>query len=103
MGVALYADTHEIAITTGGTQNLTVNAGKAHANRLYWQADASCVRLLNPRSPHSTSPLLIPSPTQLVFPANLLLPVGLTFHHAYVVYDARVKYMASNAVPLRLR
>jgi hypothetical protein len=36
MGVALYGDVHQIAITTGGKQTLTVNAGKAHANSLYW-------------------------------------------------------------------
>ena len=37
-------------------------------------------------------------------PANLPLPSGFTFHHAYVVYDASGKlYMASNAVPLRLK
>ena len=36
-------------------------------------------------------------------PANLPVPSGLTFHHAYVVYDATGKFhMASNAVPLRL-
>ena len=32
------------------------------------------------------------------------LPFGFSFHHAYVVYDASGKiYMASNAVPLRLK
>ena len=37
-------------------------------------------------------------------PANLPFPAGFTFHHAYVVYDASGRfYMASNAVPLRLR
>ncbi len=37
-------------------------------------------------------------------PANLPLPSGVTFHHAYVVYDSAGRfYMASNAVPLRLR
>jgi hypothetical protein len=36
MGVALYGDVHEISLSTGGTQKLTVNAGKAHANRSYW-------------------------------------------------------------------
>ncbi len=37
-------------------------------------------------------------------PPNLPFPPGFTFHHAYVVYDASGKfYMASNAVPLRLR
>ena len=35
-GVALHGDVHEISIQTGGTQTLTVNAGKAHANRSYW-------------------------------------------------------------------
>ena len=37
-------------------------------------------------------------------PANLPIPSGFTFHHAYVVHDASGRfYMASNAVPLRLR
>ena len=37
-------------------------------------------------------------------PANLPLPSGFTFHHAYVVYDASGKfYLASNAVPLVLK
>jgi hypothetical protein len=36
-------------------------------------------------------------------PAGLPPLPGITFHHAYVVYDASGKfYMASNAVPLRL-
>ncbi|MHC4896955.1 MAG: DUF7948 domain-containing protein [Planctomycetota bacterium] len=36
MGVALYGNLHEVSLSTGGTQKLTVNAGKAHANRSYW-------------------------------------------------------------------
>jgi len=36
MGVALYGDVHEVSISAGGTQKLTVNAGKAHATRSYW-------------------------------------------------------------------
>jgi len=32
------------------------------------------------------------------------LPPGFTFYHAYVVYDASGKlYLASNAVPLRMK
>jgi hypothetical protein len=39
-----------------------------------------------------------------VVPANLPLPSGFTFHHAYVVYDTSGRiYMASNAVPVRLK
>ena len=39
-----------------------------------------------------------------IVPANLGLPLGITFHHAYVVYDANgMFYMASNAVPLVLK
>ena len=37
-------------------------------------------------------------------PPNLAIPWGLTIHHAYVVYDASGQvYMASNAVPVRLK
>ena len=36
MGVALYADTHQLPIQSGGAQHLSINAGVAHANRLYW-------------------------------------------------------------------
>ncbi|MEE9127890.1 MAG: hypothetical protein V3U11_12190, partial [Planctomycetota bacterium] len=32
----LYGDVHQISLSAGGTQKLTVNAGPAHAGRSYW-------------------------------------------------------------------
>jgi hypothetical protein len=131
MGVAMYGDVHEVSIRTGGTQSLTVNAGKAHANRLYWifgsvTGTSPGVNLLGvhiPLNPDLYSNVAMANVNTTVFtkfrgsldanglatasfvvPANLPLPAGFTFHHAYVVYDASGRlYMASNAVPLRLR
>ena len=131
MGVALYGDVHAIPITTGGTQKLTVNAGKRHANRLYWIFGSMTgtnpgVNLLGvhiPLNPDPYTDVAIATVNTTVFtnfrgtldsnglatgsfnvPATLPLPAGFTFHHAYVVYDASGKfYMASNAVPLRLK
>lgn len=40
----------------------------------------------------------------LLVPGNLPIPSGFKLYHAYVVYDRSGKfYMASNAVPLRLK
>jgi hypothetical protein len=131
MGVALYGDVHAIPITTGGTQRLTVNAGKAHATKLYWifgseTGTSPGVNLLGvhiPLNPDLYSVIAMGTVNGKEFtkfrgtldanglatasfnvPANLPLPSGFTFHHAYVVYDASGKfYMASNAVPLRLK
>jgi hypothetical protein len=131
MGVAMWADLHGISIRTGGTQRLTVNAGKAHANRLYWifgsiTGTTPGVNLLSvhiPLNPDLYTDVAMGAVNTTVFttfkgtldangfatasfnvPANLPLPPGFTFDHAYVVYDASGKfYMASNAVPLRLK
>jgi hypothetical protein len=131
MGVALYGDVHEVRIATGGTQKFTVNAGKAHANRLYWifgsitgtQPGVNLLGVHIPLNPDLYTNVAMAAVNTNVFtkfrgaldakglatalfrvPANLPLPWGFTFHHAYVVYDASGKfYMASNAVPLRLR
>ena len=131
MGVALYGDVHEISIQAGGTQSLTVNAGKAHANRLYWifgsvSGTTPGVNLLGvhiPLNPDLYTSVAMSAVNSTVFtrfkgtldvnglatasfnvPANLPVTSGFTFHHAYVVYDAsRQFYMASNAVPLRMK
>jgi hypothetical protein len=131
MGVALYADVHEFSIKVGGTQGLSINAGKAHANRSYWifgsvTGTRPGVNLLGvhiPLNPDLYTNVAMANVNTTVFtkfrgtldanglatasfvvPPNLPLPTGFTFHHAYVVYDASGKfYMASNAVPLRLR
>jgi hypothetical protein len=131
MGVAMYGDVHEIRITTGGTQRLTVNAGKAHKNLRYWifgsvTGTTPGVNLLGvhiPLNPDLYTDIAMVHVNTTAFtkfmgtldanglatasfnvPANVQAPSGFTFHHAYVVYDASGKlYMASNAVPLRLR
>jgi hypothetical protein len=131
MGVALYGNVHHFSKVIGGTQTLTVNAGKAHANRLYWifgsvTGTTPGVNLLGvhvPLNPDLYTDVAMGAVNTTVFakfrgtldgnglatasfrvPSNLPLPAGFTFHHAYVVYDASGKfYMASNAVPLRMR
>jgi hypothetical protein len=131
MGVALYGDVHAISIKTGGKQKLTVNAGKAHANRLYWifgsiTGTKPGVNLLGvhiPLNPDLYTNVAMASVNTTAFtkfrgtldanglatasfvvPANLSVPAGFAFHHAYVVYDASGRfYMAGNAVPLTMR
>jgi hypothetical protein len=129
MGVALYGDGHEISIKAGGTQRLTVHAGKAHANRSYWIFGSETgtrpgIDLLGvhiPLNPDLYTIIAMGAVNGREFtnfrgtldanglatasvniPANLAF--GFTFHHAYVVYDASGKiHMASNAVPVRLK
>jgi hypothetical protein len=131
MGVPLYGDTHVVPIRAGGTQRLTVNAGRAHANRLYWilgsvSGTSPGVNLLGvhiPLNPDAYTNLAMSCVNKSVFanfrgtldgngfavaslnvPPNLPIPIGTTLYHACVVYDASgVFHMASNAVPLRLR
>ncbi len=120
---------HEIPIATGCTQKLTVNAGRAHANRLYWifgsfrtKPGITLLGVDIPLNPDAYTDLVIGAVNSTVFTkfrgtldanglatASLNFPTGLppipfTVHHAYVVYDASGRfYMASNAVPLRLK
>ena len=122
---------HQLSIKAGGTQRLTVNAGRAHANRLYWIFGSETgtrpgVDLLGvhiPLNPDLYTIIAMGAVNGKEFtkfrgtldanglaaasfnvPPNLPFPPGFTFHHAYVVYDATGRfYMASNAVPLRLK
>ena len=132
MGVALYGDVHEISISAGGTQKLTVNAGKAHAKRSYWifgsvTGTTPGVPLGGVHIPLNPDPYtnfafanVNANPpfkgfwgrldanglatASFIVPANLPVRPGFTFYHAYVVYDTSGKlYMASNPVPLRLK
>ena len=132
MGVTLYGDVHEISKVTGGTQTLTVNAGKAHANRLYWifgsvTGTSPGINLLGvhiPLNPDPYTDIALVSVNTSVFtnfqgtldanglatalfnvPGNLSIPSsGLTLHHAYVVYNTSGTFhMASNPVPITLR
>jgi hypothetical protein len=131
MGVPLYGDIHELSIKSGGTQVLTVNAGKTHANRSYWifgsvtgtRPGLDLLRVHIPLNPDSYTNVAMAAVNTNAFtrfrgkldanglatasfnvPANLSVPSGFTFHHAYVVYDASGRfYMASNAVPVTLK
>ena len=130
MGVALYGDVHEIAINAGGTQNLTVNAGNAHANRPYWifgsvTGTTPGITLLGvdiPLNPDPYTDFTIGSAVAPMFvrfqgtldskgeatasfkvPSGLPTLPGFTLYHAYLVVDNSGIYMASNAVPLVLK
>jgi hypothetical protein len=131
MGVALWADVHQIPIKTGGTQRLTVNAGKAHKNLRYWifgsatgtNPGLNMLGIHIPLNPDVYTDVAISNVNTRVFtnfrgtldsrgiatasfniPANLRLPAGFTFHHAYVVYGTNGRfYLASNAVPVVMK
>ena len=131
MGVSFYADVHQISIETGGTQKLTVNAGKALANRSYWvfgsvtgtRPGLNLLGVHIPLNPDPYTDIAIAAVNTTAFtkfrgtldanglgsasfnvPGNLPVVSGFTFHHAYVVYDAAGKfYLSSNAVPLRMK
>ena len=131
MGVAFYADHYELSLKQAGTQNLWLDAGAVHANRSYAifgsvTGTTPGLDLLGIHIPLNVDPytdITIASAVPPIFvkfrgtldskgeatasfnvPANLPVLSGFTFHHAYVVYDASgTFYMASNAVPLRLR
>ena len=129
MGVTLYGNVHEISIKAGGTQKLTVNAGKAHANRSYWilgsvSGTTPGINLGGvhfPLNPDFYTDFTIGFPNtnilvnsrgkldasgqataSLNVPKGLPLPLNLTLHHAYLVYDAQGWHMVSNPVPLKL-
>ncbi|MHC4515657.1 MAG: hypothetical protein ACYS5W_18415, partial [Planctomycetota bacterium] len=129
--LTLWSDRHEIVVKQGGTQKLTLDAGKQHANRSYW-----VIGSVTGTKPGFTLaglhfPLNFPDPymdlTLGLFNtgpwvnfrkkldgngrATALLNVPqysksftpLTLHHAYLVYDAQGWYMVSNPVPVTLR
>ncbi|MHC4816137.1 MAG: hypothetical protein ACYTFN_24015, partial [Planctomycetota bacterium] len=132
----LYGDVHQISISAGGTQKLTVDAGWAHAGRSYWIFGSvtgttpgvtlgSAVGVVTiPLVPdwYTDITIAVPNNPFLVKTkgtlnasgqalASVNIPkiadpsaIGLVFHHAYLVYDAKSNnfYMASNPVPLTL-
>ena len=129
--LAFYADRYVLSLNQGGTQKFTLNAGTAHAGRLYWifgsATGTSPGVTLNgvhiPLNPDHYTDLTIGlpwlNPPFQAFRGSLdsagnasaafALPWWLpslpdcTLYHAYVVYDAQgTWHMASNAVPLRL-
>ncbi len=131
MGVAFYADRYEVSLSQGGAQKLQLDAGRQHAGRSYAifgsvtgtspginlagihipldydpYTDITIASFqLNPpftafrgvldKNGEATASFNVPSAS----PASLL---GMTLHHAYVVYDKNGIYMASNPVPLTL-
>jgi hypothetical protein len=61
-GGTLSGDVHEISISTGGTQKLTLNAGKVLAHRAYWilgsvTGTAPGIRLVSPSGSEVSVPL----------------------------------------------
>jgi hypothetical protein len=126
---SMSANTTQLSLAKGGAQALTVDAGKTHKNLRYWifgseTGTSPGVDLLGVRIPLNVDLYTVVAmgavnskeftnfrgtldsnglaKASFNIPANL--PFGLSFHHAYVVYDPNGKiYMASNAVPLRLK
>lgn len=131
MDSSLWADKHELSLRHGGTQTLTLDAGKEHANNIYFLLGSlGGTKPGIPLNNSLTLPLLpdayfmitlaYPNAVLLTgsfgkldaagrasakFTASALIPPGLvgsTFHHAYVVIGKSQFDMASNAVPLTL-
>lgn len=127
--LSLRSDVHEIALPAGGTQNLALEAGSAHANRSYWivgsmtgvKPGITLQGVHIPLNPDLYTDLLLtnvnaPGLTRFrgVLDANgaataaiqipsSLPPGSVTLNHAFVVYTGGAFHMASNAVPLGLR
>ena len=129
--LTLWSDTHELSWVGAGTQNLSIDAGAAHAGRQYWMFGS--VTGTQPGTPFGgvSIPLnldtwtlielsFLNTPTFSSFqgqldssgqaaasinlPAGLPAALGFTMYHAYVVHNANlVPFMASNAVTLHLR
>jgi predicted lipoprotein with Yx(FWY)xxD motif len=125
----LSADVFAIQFTNPGRQNLTMDAGKTNASRLYWifgsitgiKPGVTLGSVHIPLNPdiYTDLALALPSPffvgfrgtldangratAAFVVPKNLPPSAGGTLFHAGLVYDAANNfYLASNAVPLRL-
>ncbi len=126
-----FADTHELSLKNGGSQKLTIQAGKTHGNRLHWivgsvTGTSPGIDLLGLRVPLNPDPYTdytIANANSTVLTsfrgaldqegnatAAFNLPNGLpplapfTLHHACLIYDSGGRFhMASNAVQLTLR
>ena len=128
----LSANPSSISIAAGGTQNLTLNAGAAHANRGYWifssiTGTTPGVNLLGVHIPLVADPftsiaigLVNTAPftnfrstlsatgtatASLNIPANQPVSTGLKIYNAYVVYDPATGrlYASSNPVSVELK
>ncbi|MHC4815956.1 MAG: hypothetical protein ACYTFN_23030 [Planctomycetota bacterium] len=128
--VPFWADTHQLSLRSGGTQKLTMNAGKTHANRLYWivgsvSGTSPGINLSGvsiPLNPDPYTDFTIANTNSTILTnfrggldtegnatASFNVPSGLpplvpfTVYHACLVYDTQGRfYMASNPVPLAL-
>ena len=126
--LTLRSDKHMLPLT-GGTQSLTVEAGSAQANRLYWifgsitgtHPGVTLAGVHIPLNPDAYTDLALANVTAAPFKnfrgtlssagsaiASLVVPTlsggAFTVYHAYLVYDTNgTFYVASNPVSLRLR
>ena len=122
----LTTNTSTLSVSTGGTQVFSLDAGTEHAARYYWllgsvtgvRPGISLGGVHFPLNPDFYTDFTIGFPNQssraklnsngrgiafLRVPKGLPLPLNLTLHHAYLVYDAQGKWhMVSNPVPLTL-
>jgi hypothetical protein len=130
MGASFHADGYELSLKQAGVQNLRLDAGKVHANRSYaiFGSGTGTVPGINLAGIHLPlnfdvySEFTIGSATPPVYlnfkgtldsngeaTASIRVPSGLpplpaiTLYHAYLVFDNNGIYMASDAVPLRLK
>ena len=123
----LTANTPRIAIATGGTQRLTLNAGTGLGNKPYWMlGSATCtmprvvwtgihiplcpdvytdilIGVGNSRATTSFKGRLSATGTAtalLNVPANLPIPSGFRLVHAYVVYDGTSGRLFTSSNPV---
>ena len=130
MSPVLTGSPSTISIATGGRQTFALRAGTSNANRLYWifgsvTGTAPGINLGGvhfPLNPDFYTDFTIGFPNtnilmnsrakldasgqgtaSLNVPKGLPLPLNLTLHHAYLVFDAQGKWhMVSNPVPVTL-
>ncbi|MCA8956458.1 MAG: FG-GAP repeat protein [Planctomycetes bacterium] len=127
--LSLRSDVHEIPLTTGGTQNLTLDAGVAQANRNYWifgsvtgtKPGITLQGVDIPLNPDPYTDLLIANinapnfvrfrgtldangaATAALQVPNNLPPGSITLYHAFLVYNGSTFYMASNGASVLLK
>jgi hypothetical protein len=123
--LSLRTDRHEVSALAGGTQNMALEAGAAHANRSYWifgsvTGTKPGVRLAGidiPLIPDFYTDFLMVNPNAPNFvgfrgtlsatgsaTAAIQIPAAVsgafTLHHAFIVYTGGSIHMASNASTL---
>ena len=127
--MTLTSDDHDFSIAQSNTQTLTLTAGAANANRLYWVFGSATGTSPGVTLGGVTIPLNIDFWTDLTISsansttfvntkgtldssgkATAMIVggpvgvqpglIGLVLYHSYLVYDANAFYMASNPVTL---